>query len=118
MMSVKPFSEKRPWGKFIQFTHDQKSTVKILQVNQGGLLSLQSHKKREEFWYVIQGTPTVVLGNKTFKHKPGDTIKVNKGQKHRIGNDASVVVLILEIGTGIFDEGDIIRYEDKYNRVK
>ena len=118
MKEFKQFTENRPWGAFIQFTHDEKSTVKILEVKPGGLLSLQSHNKRAEFWYVIEGTPTIVLGNKISKHKPRDTIEVSKGQKHRIGNDANKMVKILEISTGIFDENDITRYEDKYKRIK
>ena len=107
---------KKPWGKFIQFTHNKKSTVKILEVKPGEMLSLQNHQKRSEFWYLLEGNPTIVLGTKTKKYKPGDFIKIGKRVKHRIINKTKQIVKILEIATGNFDEKDIIRYEDKYHR--
>ena len=107
----------KPWGKFIQFTQNEKSTVKILEVKPGEMLSLQNHRKRAEFWYVLEGNPTVVLGNKTKKYKASDSIKVGKKVKHRIINKTKSMVKILEIATGNFDEKDIARYEDKYHRI-
>tara|TARA_Y100000034_G_scaffold113780_1_gene149158 strand:+ start:98 stop:448 length:351 start_codon:yes stop_codon:yes gene_type:complete len=109
---------KKPWGEFVQFTHDEKSTVKILDVSPGEILSLQSHLKRAEYWYVLEGNPTMVIGEKTGKYKPGDSIRIGKRVKHRISNKTMEKVRILEISTGNFDEKDIIRYEDKYNRIK
>ena len=82
------------------------------------MLSFQSHKKRSEFWYVIEGTPHLVTGKSTKKFKAGDAVKIGKKVKHRIINNSKNLVRILEISTGIFDEKDIIRYEDKYQRVK
>ncbi|MBT4805598.1 phosphomannose isomerase type II C-terminal cupin domain [Candidatus Woesearchaeota archaeon] len=115
---MKPFVIKKPWGEFIQFTHDEKSTVKILVVKPNEILSLQSHNTRAEFWYVIEGTPHFVTGKSTKKYKAGDSVKVAKKTKHRIINKSKKLVRVLEISTGIFDENDIIRYEDKYQRVK
>ena len=109
---------KKPWGSFTQFTHNQKSTVKILEVKPGEMISLQNHKKRKEFWYVLEGKPTIVLNTKTKKHKAGDSIRIGKWVKHRIINETKKLVRILEIATGNFDENDIVRYKDKYNRIK
>ena len=109
---------KKPWGAFTQFTHNQKSTVKILEVKPGEMLSLQNHQKRKEFWYVLEGKPTIVLNKRTTKHKQGDSIRIGKGVKHRIINKTKKLVKILEIALGNFDENDIVRYEDKYNRIK
>ena len=81
------------------------------------MLSLQSHKKRAEFWYILEGNPTIVINTKVKKHKPGDSIKIQKSVKHRIINKTAKIVRILEIAAGHFDEKDIIRYEDKYHRV-
>jgi mannose-6-phosphate isomerase-like protein (cupin superfamily) len=115
---MKQFAIKKPWGEFIQFTHDEKSTVKILVVNPGEILSLQNHQKRAEFWYVVEGTPHFVIGKSTKKYKMGDSVKIGKRVKHRIINKSKKLVRVLEIATGKFDEKDIIRYEDKYQRVK
>ena len=35
------YEEKRPWGGFRRYTHNQLSTVKIITVNPGDILSLQ-----------------------------------------------------------------------------
>lgn len=109
---------KKPWGSFVRFSHNEKSTVKILVVKPGELLSLQSHKKRTEFWYVLEGNPTFVLNTKVRKYKPGESVKFAPGTKHRIINKTKKKVRILEIATGNFDENDIVRYEDKYHRIK
>lgn len=108
---------KKPWGAFLQFTHNKKSTVKILEVKSGEMLSLQSHQRRSEFWYVLDGKPTIVLNSRKRTYKPGDIIQIRKKMKHRIINNAKPLVRILEIATGFFDENDITRYEDKYHRV-
>lgn len=115
---MKTIKVSRPWGTFIQFTHNEKSTVKVLEIKPKEMLSLQSHKNRAEFWYVVEGNPTIVLNTKTKKYKQGDSIWIEKGVKHRIINKTNKKIRILEISTGNFDEDDEIRYEDKYDRLK
>ncbi len=105
----------RPWGSFIEFTKNKLSTVKILIVNPGEEFSLQYHKNREEFWYVLSGSPTVIIGNEKFIAEKGDEFIVKKGEKHRI-SAKDTEVRILEISFGEFDEDDIVRIEDKYGR--
>ena len=114
-LSLQTYTEKRPWGNFEQFTHDEISTVKIITVNAGEELSLQYHVKRSEFWKVISGTPTITSGDKIIEAKPGDEFFQKPRQNHRI--QAGVTeARILEIAFGEFDEGDIVRLEDKYGR--
>tara|TARA_Y100000310_G_scaffold344805_1_gene459645 strand:- start:8256 stop:8597 length:342 start_codon:yes stop_codon:yes gene_type:complete len=107
---------KKPWGSFIQFTHNEKDTVKILVIKPKEMLSLQSHRKRSEFWYILEGHPTITLNTKVKKYKPGDKVKFGPKTKHRIANNTKKLVRVLEIATGNFDEKDIVRYEDKYQR--
>lgn len=109
---------KKPWGMFREFIKNKKCTVKIIEVNPKGVLSLQSHMKRSEFWYIIEGSPVVIVGNKKRKAKPGSIVKIGKGIKHRIMNKTKRLVRFLEISSGYFDEKDIVRYEDVYGRVK
>lgn len=106
---------KKPWGEFRQFTLNQKTTVKTLSVNKGEILSLQTHTTREEYWYVLEGTPQITQGDHIFDAKTNQEIFIEKGQKHRIAAPYNNVV-ILEIAYGYFDEEDIVRLEDKYNR--
>lgn len=115
MQPPKPYRETRPWGEFIEFTRNTPSTVKIITVNAGEAFSLQTHSKRDEFWRVISGNGTVTLSDKTIPVTPGESHFVPRGTKHRIeAGDAPIV--ILEISFGDFDEKDITRLEDKYNR--
>ena len=109
------YQEERPWGNFRQFVHDIPCTVKILTVKPNGTLSLQSHEKRSEFWRVIKGSGFVEIADEKFEVKEGDEYEIPVGTKHRLGAQ-NEELQILEIATGGFDEGDIIRYEDKYGR--
>lgn len=110
---------KRPWGGFIKFIDNKPCTVKILQINKGEILSLQYHKLREEFWYVVSGKIRVTIGKslKSLKKKilkEGQFIFVPKNALHKI--EALKFSKILEISIGRFKENDEIRYEDKYGR--
>lgn len=107
----------RPWGSFDMFTHNEPSTVKLIYVKEGEILSLQYHKKRQEFWRVISGNPDLTIGEEVKTANPGDEFMILEGVKHRISAPNGEVV-ILEISKGDFDEDDIVRLEDKYNRVK
>ncbi|GMQ94925.1 MAG: hypothetical protein BMS9Abin13_035 [Patescibacteria group bacterium] len=113
---MKSITHTRPWGSFIEFTKNELSTVKILVVNPGEEFSLQHHKNREEFWHVLSGEPTVIIGNEEFTARKGDEFVVGMGEKHRV-RAKDTEVRILEISFGEFDEDDIVRIEDKYGRV-
>ena len=76
---------------------------------------MQYHEKREEHWYVISGEPEITIENKTVMAKKGDSFEVKKGMKHTIASPSGISK-ILEIAHGDFDESDIIRLEDIYNR--
>ncbi len=108
-------TEKRPWGEFIQFTHNEPTTVKLIVVNPGQQLSLQYHHKRRELWRILAGNPVITVGEKIIQGRVGDEIDVAQGAKHRIASQ-DMKVEILEISFGEFDENDIVRLEDKYGR--
>jgi len=112
---MKTLTVEKPWGKFEQFTHDEVSTVKIISVNPGASLSLQTHENRTEFWRIISGHPLVTIGDKTIHAGPSEEFTIEKTQPHRLEAQYDVVQ-VLEIAFGIFDENDIIRLEDKYGR--
>lgn len=114
-MGVKPFAQKKPWGNFQEFTKNQKSTVKILTVEPNQKLSLQLHKKREEFWKVLKGPCIITIGDKRHKAKEGDEFVIPKETKHRL-EALENTAKVLEISLGEFDEDDIKRLKDKYKR--
>ncbi|MEK6918288.1 MAG: phosphomannose isomerase type II C-terminal cupin domain [Nanoarchaeota archaeon] len=104
----------RPWGNFKGFAKNKKCTIKILEVKPGQEFSLQYHNKREENWYFLE-SGFAVVGNRKFKVKEGDFVKVPRKTKHRIIAGPKRV-RVLEVSYGDFDENDIIRLEDKYGR--
>ncbi len=109
------FDDYRPWGSFRQFTAGELTTVKILSVKANERFSLQYHNNRDEFWRVLSGSPDITIGEKTEKAKIGDEFYITRGIKHRISAGSEDVV-ILEISFGDFDEKDIVRLDDDYNR--
>jgi len=112
---MEKYVEKRPWGSFEQFTHNELSTVKILNVGPDQELSLQYHNHRDEFWRVVSGMAKIVIGEETHNAKAGNEFFIPKKTKHRIMTENSPVQ-ILEISFGRFDENDIVRLEDRYKR--
>ncbi len=110
------YEEERPWGSFRKFTENIPSTVKIITIKPNEELSLQSHNNREEFWRVISGDGIFEVGDKKIIVEVGSEQYVSVKAKHKIkaGMDGMEV---LEIAIGEFNEGDIVRYEDKYGRV-
>jgi len=111
----------KPWGGFVTFAKNEKVTVKILKIVSGEETSLQSHKSRDEDWYVLKGKVRVQYGHSTKERlstlilNKGGVITIARGMLHRC--TALDDTLILEISRGQFDEADITRYEDKYGRV-
>ena len=106
----------KPWGKFIQFSHNEPTTVKILIVEPGEELSIQYHYHRTEYWYITKGTCEVIRDKEIKDLKEGDLITIHPQQIHSIKNISKKPCEILEISTGQFDEKDIFRVKDKYNR--
>ncbi len=112
----------KPWGGELIFLKNEKATVKILKVEQGHETSLQTHRKRDEDWYILKGKVRIQYGYSpkerldTIVLNKGGGIVIARGMLHRVSaiDDA----LILEISRGSFDEADIVRYEDKYGRAK
>ena len=113
---MKVYREKRAWGGFDQFTHHEKSTVKILEIKPGQRFSLQYHHHRAEFWEMLDNPAKVTIGKRTVRAKKGDRFFIKKGTLHRI-EAGSKSVRVLEISFGAFKENDIVRIEDDYGRV-
>lgn len=113
---MKIYSETRPWGRFEKFHENKSCTVKLIYVNANSRLSLQYHKKRSEFWKVIKGTAMVEIDEKRIVLEEGETITIPRQARHRVLAHESECI-ILEIAYGRFDENDIVRLEDDYQRV-
>jgi mannose-6-phosphate isomerase-like protein (cupin superfamily) len=111
-------TEQRPWGKFEVLYDGEDCKLKRITVNPHGVLSLQSHNHRDEFWRIISGIATMRLGDDEFPLLKGDFIEIPRGVIHRVSNTTDNPLIFIELQTGdYFGEDDIIRYEDIYNRI-
>ena len=109
------YTENRPWGKFEKFHENENCTVKLIYVNANSRLSLQYHQHRSEFWKIVKGKAKIDIDKKELVVKENENITIPCGAKHRI-TALEEDCIILEISYGKFDENDIIRIEDDYNR--
>ena len=110
--------EYRPWGYYTVIKKGQGYIVKIIHVNKGQRLSLQSHNHRSEHWIVLSGIAKVVLDDKVFDLNIGQSTDIPLKAHHSLQNPYDEDVEILEIQLGnLLSEDDIIRYEDIYGRV-
>lgn len=111
-----PVWEHRPWGHFDVLYSGPLGAVKRLVINPGGTLSLQYHDLRDEHW-VAQGEGLrAVINGSTFEMLPGTMYHVQRRVLHRIINDGNKPVEVIEIITGEYNENDIVRVHDVYNR--
>jgi len=109
--------ESRPWGWFETIAKGEHFQAKILHVDAGGRLSLQSHRHRSEHWVVVKGVATVVRGDQELVLQMNESIYINVGDKHQLRNEGEGDLEIIEVQTGsYFGEDDILRYEDLYLR--
>jgi mannose-6-phosphate isomerase-like protein (cupin superfamily) len=110
------YEENRPWGKFRSYPHELASSLKIITVNPGGLLSLQYHRKRSEYWVVLDPGLEITLGEKTWQPQPGEEIFIPAGTPHRLKGVGPLPARVMELWLGDSGEDDIVRLEDVYGR--
>ena len=111
------YKEERPWGAFEVIYEDRFTKVKKIFVVPEGKLSLQSHEKRSEVWTIIYGGGVVEVDGEKWEVAKGDVVQIPVGEKHRIENTTNEPLVFIEVQWGeSFEESDITRYEDKYNR--
>lgn len=105
---------KKPWGGYEIIEKGKEHWLKKLFVRKGEMLSLQSHNERSETWVVLTGKIRAQKGNTWRTLNEGDSITINRKEKHRIAGLAESCVL--EVALGRPKEHDITRYKDKYGR--
>lgn len=108
----------RPWGYYIVIAKGEGFQSKIIHVNSGQRLSLQSHNHRSEHWVVLSGMAKVVLEGKDYFLSPGHSIDIPVKAIHSLQNpyDKDIEVIEIQMGDDLSEE-DITRYEDIYGRV-
>jgi mannose-6-phosphate isomerase len=138
--------QTRPWGGFFVIDESQaqqfadtyfnglnvqdlkisgKLSPKVLVVAPHKRLSWQYHHRRAEIWQVIKGEVGVVISdtdteNEVKTKQPGDVIKLEKGERHRlVGLDGWGILAEIWQHTDSenpSDEEDIVRVQDDFGR--
>ena len=109
----------RPWGSYEAVDVGPRFQVKRLTVNPGAALSLQMHHHRAEHWVVVRGVAKVTKGEVEFLLMENESTDVPVGMKHRLENPGTIPLELIEVQSGDYlGEDDIVRFADKYNRVK
>ncbi len=107
----------RPWGYYESVDKGERFQVKRIQVNPGGVLSLQQHRHRAEHWVVVRGTAEVTIGNETRPVHENESIYIPIGSIHRLANQGRIPLELIEVQTGSYlGEDDIVRLDDIYSR--
>ena len=108
----------RPWGYYTVLAEGKGFLTKMIQVNPGQKLSVQSHNHRSEHWVVLEGTAKVLLEGKEHILSPGHSIDIDVKEIHSLQNPYKETLKIIEVQKGeLLIEEDIVRYEDMYGRV-
>lgn len=102
----------KPWGRELLLSLNDNYAVKILEVKEGGVLSLQYHEKKHETLFVLEGKAEIVHGDHSFVAERGRVIVVPPNTVHRV--TAEQFTRIFEVSTPEID--DVVRLEDIYGR--
>ncbi len=107
----------RPWGSYTVLEEGDRYKIKRLTVLPGKRLSLQMHYHRSEHWVVVRGTAKAIVGEEEILLRPGESIFIPAGVKHRLENPGKVVLEVIETQIGEYlGEDDIVRFQDDFGR--
>lgn len=99
---------KRKLGDYFGLTN---FGVNLTQLAPGAISALRHHHSRQdEFIYILQGTPTLILGEENHALKPGDCFgfKAGSGVAHQLVNHANELAIYIEMGDR--STGDEVEY--------
>jgi mannose-6-phosphate isomerase len=107
----------RPWGSWHVIDASQGYKVKRIHVMPGKRLSYQIHAHRSEHWVVLYGVATAIIDDVSHVIGPGHSIDVPLGCRHRLCNNGTEELVIIEVQRGGYTgEDDIVRLDDDYGR--
>ena len=108
---------EKPWGYELHWAVTDRYIGKLIHINGGEALSLQYHRLKDEFQYVVKGIVEVEIGDSDaqltkLRMQAGDTLHITPGTRHRL--TALENTEIFEVSTPEMD--DVVRLEDRYGR--
>lgn len=108
--------DERPWGEFELLSIGIPVAVKILTVSPGARLSLQRHAERDELWVVLDDGLRVEIDGDAETVRIAQKLWIPRGSVHRLENVGRAPARVVEVAFGRFDEADIERLDDDYER--
>ncbi len=109
---------QRPWGWYKVIATGSDFATKIIHVNPGQKLSVQSHEHRSEHWVILSGVAKVLLEGREHILSRGHSIDIGIRAIHSLQNPYEEGLEVIEVQMGdVLSEDDITRYEDMYGRV-
>ncbi len=107
----------RPWGNYDSIDMGDRFQVKRIVVKPGAALSLQKHHKRAEHWIVVSGVAEVTCDERVFELRENESTYIPLGSVHRLRNNGTEPVELIEVQSGHYlGEDDIVRLDDVYGR--
>lgn len=107
---------EKPWGYELRFVRTERYAGKLLFIRAGHQLSLQFHHRKDEAFYVQEGTLELVLGRgraQTVERlEAGGSRRIAPGTVHRFR--AVTDCLLFEVSTPELE--DVVRLEDDFGR--
>ena len=108
----------RPWGYYVSVLEESRWKVKVILVKSGESLSLQMHHHRAEHWVVVSGTAKVEIDSEEKILRENESTFIPLGSLHRLSNPGKIPLTLIEVQSGNYlGENDIVRFEDKYDRL-
>ena len=109
----------RPWGKYDSVDNGERFQVKRITVKPGAKLSVQMHHHRAEHWIVVSGTAKVQVNDTERYVTENESVYIPITAVHALENPGKVDLELIEVQSGSYlGEDDIVRFEDRYGRVK
>lgn len=106
----------KPWGWYKDLERSPNLVVKKIHIKPLSKFSLQKHYKREEFWYIVDGTGLITIDDMQYSVGPGDSFTIKKESVHRLESYSNGITFI-EVQRGECSEDDIDRIADDYGRI-
>lgn len=99
----------RKWGMYRIINRGEKYKIKLVYIKPSSSLSEHMHLYRSEFWIILKGEAEIIIANKKYHLKEGESISVTKKTPHKIINPNTTALELLEIQYGDYlDEEDTI----------
>lgn len=105
----------RPWGYYHLLVKTNEYLIKQIYIFPKKSISLQKHNHRSEHWIVLSGEADILIDKKKMILSESESAFVPAKDLHKITNNTSNPLIILETQLGkILSEEDIIRYDVDY----